>query len=87
MGFLDKAKEVAGQAAAQAKELAGEAAGKAKQEAKELQLKRELGQAHEELGQVAFELAETGAIAHPELDPSVGRIRSLRRALDELGPE
>jgi hypothetical protein len=80
MGFLDKAKEVA----EQAKGLAGEAAERAKQEAKELQLKRELGQAHEELGKVAFELAETGAIAHPELDPTVGRIRRIRSDIAEL---
>lgn len=87
MGFLDKAKEMAGQAATQAKELAGEAAEKAKQEAKELQLKRELGQAHEELGKAAYGLVESGAISHPELEGGADRIRSLKQALAELQGE
>jgi hypothetical protein len=84
MGLLDKAKAMAGQAATQAKELAGEAAEKAKQEAKELQLKRELGQVHEELGRTTFDLVESGALTHPELGPTVERIRALRAQLSEL---
>lgn len=84
---MDKAKAAVGQAATQAKELAGEAAEKAKQEAKELQLKRELGQAHEELGKTAYGLVESGAISHPELQPGVERLRSLKQALAELGAE
>ena len=49
MGFLDKAKAAAEQAASKAKETAGE-----------LQTKRELGQAYDELGRKAHELIERG---------------------------
>ena len=49
MGFLDKAKAAAEQAASKAKETAGE-----------LQTKRELGQAYDELGRTTFDLVESG---------------------------
>ena len=52
MGFLDKAKAAAGQAAA-----------KAKQSAEDLQLKVDLGSAYDDLGKAAFELIESGEIA------------------------
>ncbi|MCC6223377.1 MAG: hypothetical protein IT201_07790 [Thermoleophilia bacterium] len=84
MGFLDKAKEVAGQAAVKGKELAGEAAQKAKEEAKELQLKRDLNNAYEDLGKTAFDLADQGQIASDGLAAGVERIRSLRAELDAL---
>ncbi len=88
MGFLDKLKsgageaaELAGQAAGQAKDLAGKTAARARQEAKELQLKRELGEAYDEFGQTAFVLWEKGEIASPHLESRARRIRALR---DEL---
>lgn len=67
MGFLDKAKAAAEQATA-----------KAKEGVSDVQTKRELGTAYGELGQKAFELAESGAISHAELDPIVERIRGLK---------
>ncbi len=84
MGFLDRAKEVAGQAAVKGKELAGEAAQKAKEEAKELQLKRDLNNAYEGLGKAAFDLADQGQLTHDGLAAGVERIRSLRAELDAL---
>ena len=73
MGFLDKVKSGAEQAAA-----------KAKEEAKELQTKRELGQAYDEFGKAAYELVARGEISHAELEAGAERIRSLRARLEEL---
>ncbi len=75
MGFLDKAKAAAEQAATRAKETAGE-----------LQTKRELGQAYDELGRRTFELVESGEVTSPTLDPLVERIRSLKAQLEESKP-
>jgi hypothetical protein len=74
MGFLDKVKQGAEQAAARAKDTASD-----------LQTKRELGQAYGELGETAFELAEAGELSNPRLDPIVERIRSLKTRLEEEG--
>ncbi len=91
-GFMDKlkagaeqAKELAGQAAVQAKDLAGEAASRAKDEAKDLQVKRELGQAYDDLGQTAYELWDKGELTHPHLESRGRRIRSLKEQLEESG--
>jgi cob(I)alamin adenosyltransferase len=72
MGLLDKAKAAAEQAAAKAKDTAGD-----------LQTKRELGQAYDELGRKAFELAESGELPATPLEPLLERIRELRAQLDE----
>jgi hypothetical protein len=66
MGFLDKAKAAAVEATA-----------KAKEGVEDVQLKRELSQAHNELGKIAFELVESSAIAHPRLEAVVVKIRAL----------
>ena len=66
MGFLDKAKAAAEQAAT-----------KAKEGVEDVQTKRELGQAYSELGKTAFELAESGEISNPRLDALVQKIRTL----------
>jgi hypothetical protein len=66
VGIFDKAKAAAEQAAA-----------KAKEGVEDVQVKRELGQAYGELGKTAFELVESGAIAHPSLDEVVAKIRGL----------
>ena len=71
MGLLDKAKAAAGQAAVKAKETAGE-----------LQTKRELGQAYDELGQKTFELIETGEVSAPALEPLAERVRVLKAELE-----
>jgi len=77
MGLLDQMKASAGDIASKAKEGAADLAAKAKEEARELQLKRDLAKAHEELGQKAYALVDSGAIAHAELAPPVERIREL----------
>ena len=75
MGLLDKAKAAAEQAAA-----------KAKDTAEDLQTKRELGQAYDELGKRAFALAESGELALTPLEPLIARIRELKAQL-EAQPE
>jgi hypothetical protein len=72
MGFLDKAMAAAEQAAM-----------KAKGTAEELQTRRELGQAYGDLGRKAFDLVEAGSLSAPELDPLVGRVRTLKTELEE----
>jgi hypothetical protein len=74
MGFLDKAKAAAEQAAARAKE-----------GVEDVQIKKELFQAHNELGKTAFELIEAGEISHARLDPIAERIRSLNERADDDG--
>jgi hypothetical protein len=74
MGFLDKAKAAAEQATA-----------KAKEGVSDVQTKRDLSTAYNELGQKAFELSESGAISHAELDPIVERIRALKAQDDGAG--
>ncbi len=71
MGFLDKAKAAAEQAATKAKDTAGD-----------LQTKRELGQAYDELGHKAYELAEAGELSSSPLDPLVERIKTLKAQLE-----
>ena len=66
MGFLDKAKAAAEQAAA-----------KTKEEYEEFQLKRELGQAYTDIGKATFELIESGELADAELDEHAAKIRAL----------
>src|SRR5215213_8781192 len=72
MGFLDKAKAAAEQAANRANETVSD-----------VQTKRELTKAYGELGETAYKLADSGAIAHPELEAQVTRIRELQAKLDE----
>ncbi len=66
MGFLDKAKAAAEQAAA-----------KAKEGVDDVQTKRELNQAYNDLGKTAHELVASGEIAHSRLEAGVERIRAL----------
>jgi hypothetical protein len=72
MGFLDKAKAAAEQAASRANEAVDD-----------VQTKRELTKAYGELGETAFALADSGAISNPELAPQVERIRELRAKLED----
>ena len=71
MGFLDQAKAAAEQAVSKAKETAGE-----------LQMKRELGQAYDELGRTTFGLVESGDVSATPLEPLVERIRTLKAQLE-----
>jgi mevalonate kinase len=66
MGLLDKAKAAAVEATA-----------KAKEGVEDVQLKRELSQAYNELGKIAFELFEGNDISHPKLEPVAEKIRAL----------
>jgi hypothetical protein len=76
MGFLDKAKAAAEQAATKAKETADE-----------LQTKRELGHAYDELGRTTFDLVESGQVPATLLEPLVERIRTLKAQLEEGGAD
>ena len=75
MGFLDKAKAAAADAAAKTKEGVAD-----------VQSKRDLGKAYGELGEKAYDLAESGAISHAELTPIVERIRALKEQADDGAP-
>ena len=66
MGLLDKAKAAAVEATA-----------KAKEGVEDVQAKRELSQAYNELGKTAFELIEGGEISHPRLEAPAAKIRTL----------
>jgi hypothetical protein len=72
MGFLDKAKAAAEQAANRANETVSD-----------VQTKQELKKAYGELGETAYTLADSGAISHPDLEQQVSRIRELRAKLDD----
>jgi hypothetical protein len=72
MGFLDKAKAAAEQAANRANEAVGD-----------VQTKRELTKAYGELGEKTYGLANSGAISHPDLEADVTRIRELQAKLEE----
>jgi hypothetical protein len=72
MGFLDKAKAAAEQATTKAKEGIGD-----------VQTRRELGQAYDELGKLAFDLAESGEIENERIGELVVRIRTLKSELEE----
>ncbi len=81
MGLMDKVKA----GAEQAKGLAEQAAAKAKEEARELQLKRELGQQEAELGRTVVGLVESGELSHPSLEEQLFSINALKAELESLG--
>ncbi len=74
MKLFDKAKQAAEQAAV-----------KAKEGVEEVQTKRDLSAAYNELGTKAFELVEAGELERPDLAPIVERIRGLKAKLAEDG--
>ncbi|HVC87923.1 MAG TPA: hypothetical protein VNC40_10925 [Gaiellaceae bacterium] len=76
MGFLDKAKAAAEQAAT-----------KAREGVDDVQTKRELGQAYNELGKTAYELIGSGEIAHARLEASAEKIRTLTEKLADDGDD
>jgi hypothetical protein len=67
MGFLDKAKAAAEQAATRAKE-----------GVEDVQTKRSLTRAYEDLGRTAFDLIESGEIAHPRMTAQADEVRTLQ---------
>jgi outer membrane murein-binding lipoprotein Lpp len=64
-----------------AKQAAEQAAAKAKEGVEDVQQKRELSQAYNELGKSAFELLESGEISHPRLEAPASQIRALNEKL------
>jgi hypothetical protein len=74
MGLLDKAKAVAEQAANRAKE-----------GVEDVQTKRELSQAYNELGKTTFELIEGGEISNPRLDAIAAKVRTLKEKAESDG--
>ncbi len=72
MSFFNKAKQAAEQAAA-----------KAREGVEDVQQKRELSQAYNDLGRTAFELLESGEISNPRLEASAAKIRELNLKLAE----
>lgn len=67
MGFLDKAKSAAEQAATRARE-----------GMEDVQAKRSLAHAYEDLGRTAFQLIESGEISHARLTPQADAIRKIQ---------
>ena len=76
MGFLDKAKEAAEQAAT-----------KVQQGADDFQAKRDAGQAYGELGRETFRLIEAGEISHPSLSPIADKIRAAEADAPAPAPD
>jgi hypothetical protein len=69
--FIDRAKQVAGQAAT-----------KAKGELEDAQTRRELGQAYDALGKLTFELVTSGELNDERLKAEVERIKELKTKLE-----
>jgi len=55
--------------------------------ARELQTKRELAEAYEDLGEASYELAKSGAIRDAEIDARVEKIDAIHASLDALVEE
>ena len=74
MGLLDKAKAVA-----------EEATSRVKEGVDDVQTKRSLSQAYDQLGQTTYELIEKGELTHAGLTAQVEEIRVLREHLTGEG--
>lgn len=74
MGLLDKAKAVAEEASTRVKEGVDD-----------VQAKRSLSQAYDQLGQTAYELIEKGELTHAGLTAQAQEIRVLRERLADEG--
>jgi hypothetical protein len=66
-----------------AKQAAEQAAAKAREGVEDVQQKRELSQAYNELGKTTFELLEAGEISDPRLEVTAGKIRELTAKIAE----
>lgn len=74
MGLLDKAKAAAAEATA-----------KAKEGVEDVQTKRELSQAYNDLGKSTYELIGSGEISNPRLDAAAAKIKALTEKLAAAG--
>jgi hypothetical protein len=72
MGFLDNVKSAADQMATRAKEGVDE-----------VQAKRNLVRAYEDLGRTAFQLIEENEISHPRLAAQADEVRKFRAQVPE----
>jgi hypothetical protein len=64
-----------------ARQAAEQAAAKAKEGVEDVQQKRELSVAYNELGKTAFELLESREISHSRLEATASQIRTLKEKL------
>jgi outer membrane murein-binding lipoprotein Lpp len=69
-----------------AKQAAEQAAAKAREGVEDVQQKRELSQAYNELGKTTFELLESGEISNPRLDATAAKIRGLNEKIAADSP-
>lgn len=69
-----------------AKQAAEQAAAKAREGVEDVQQKRELSQAYNELGKTTFELLESGEISNPRFDATAAKIRELNAKIAEDSP-
>jgi len=83
MGFLDDLKKAATNVASDA----GKAGKVAQAQIKLRALQSDVNDAHKELGIIAYDLAARGAIAHPELDPGVAKVREAQALVAEKEAE
>lgn len=74
MGLVDKAKAVA-----------EEATSRVKEGVDDVQTKRSLSQAYDQLGQTTYELIEKGELTHAGLTAQAEEIRVLRERLADEG--
>jgi polyhydroxyalkanoate synthesis regulator phasin len=72
MGFVDRAKN-----------MAGTASSKAREGVEDMKAKRELGETYESLGKLACELVESGEISNEKITPLVEKIKALQTALED----
>ena len=66
-----------------AKQAAEQAAAKVQEGVEDVQQKRELSQAYNDLGKSAFELLESGEISNSRLEATAAKIRELNAKLAE----
>jgi outer membrane murein-binding lipoprotein Lpp len=64
-----------------AKQAAEQAAAKAREGVEDVQQKRELSQAYNELGKTAFELLESGEISNARLEAPAAKVRTLNEKI------
>jgi hypothetical protein len=83
MGFLDDLKKAATNVASDA----GKAGKVAQAQIKLKALQGDVSDAHKELGIVAYDLVVRGAIAHPELDAAVAKVREAQALVAEKEAE
>jgi len=67
MGFVDRAKSVAGSAST-----------KAREGVEDMKAKRELGETYDSLGKLVVDLVESGEISNEKLTPLIEKVKALK---------